>query len=141
MNLTYRPLNGDPNELENHLNINLSELEITNKELVLNGDFNNNAIDFNESKMVQNFLNLMFRHGLIPTVNKLTRVTRNTATASYHIITKSVINAEFKAGIIKTDMSNHFSVFFMLKCVVDTTKVREELIYKRNYSGNSMETF
>ena len=66
------------------------------------GDFNINVLDFNESKMVQKFVNLMFRHGLIPTVNKPTRVTRNTATAIDHIITNSVINAEFKTGIIKT---------------------------------------
>ena len=47
--------------------------EITNKELVLVGDFNINFLDFNESKMVQSFVNLMFRHGLISTVNKPTR--------------------------------------------------------------------
>ena len=63
----------------------------------------------------------MFRHGLIPTVNKLTRATRNTATAIDQIITNSVINAEFKTGIIKTDISNHVPIFFIFKCVVDST--------------------
>ena len=105
------------------------------------GDFNINVLDFNESKMVQNFVNLMFRHGLIPTINKPTRVTRNTATAIDHIITNSVINAEFKAAIIKTDISDHFPIFFIFKCVVDSTEAREEFIYKRNYSSNSIETF
>ena len=76
-----------------------------------------------------------------PTVNKPTRATRNTATAINHIITNSVINAEFKTGIIKTDMSDHFPAFFMLKWVVDTTETREEFINKPNYSGNSIETF
>ena len=80
--------------------------------------------------MVQTFLNLMFRHGLIPTVNKPARVTRNTATAIDHIIINSVINAEFKTGTIKTDICDHFPVFFILKCVVDTTGAREEFIYK-----------
>ena len=140
MNLTYRPPNGDPNELENHFKNILSKREITNKELVLVGDFNINVLDFNESKMVQNFVNLMFRHGLISTINKPTRVTRNTATAIDHIIINSVINAEFKTGTIKTDISNHFPIFFIFKCVVDSTEVREEFIYKRNYSGNSIET-
>ena len=141
MNLTYRPPNADPNELENHFKNILSKREITNKELVLVGDFNINVLDFNESKMVQNFVNLMFRHGLIPTINKPTRVTRNTATAIDHIITNSVINAEFKTGIIKTDISDHFPIFFIFKCVVDSTEAREEFIYKRNYSSNSIETF
>ena len=66
-------------------------------------------------------------HGLIPTLNKRTRVTRNTATAIDHIITNSVINAEFKTGIINTDISDHFPIFFIFKCVVDSTEAREEL--------------
>ena len=103
-NLTYRPPNGDPNELENHFKNILSKREIANKELVLVGDFNINILDFNESKLVQSFVNLMFQNGLIPTVNKPTRVTRNTATTADHIITNSVISPEFKIGIIETDM-------------------------------------
>ena len=91
--------------------------------------------------MVQSFVNLMFRHGLIPTVNKPTSITRNTATAIDHINSKSVINAKFKAGIIKTYISDHFPIFFIFKCVVDTTAAREEFICKRNYSSNSIETF
>ena len=91
--------------------------------------------------MVQIFVNLMFRHGLIPTVNKPAPVTRNTATAIGHIITNSVINAEFKTSIIKTDISDHFPIFSIFKCVVDTTEAKEEFIYKQNYSGNSIETF
>ena len=91
--------------------------------------------------MIQSFVNLMFRHGLIPAVNKPTRITRNTVTAIDHIITNSVINAEFKTGIIKTDISDHFPIFFIFKCVVDTTEAREKFIYKRNYSSNSIETF
>ena len=38
LNLTYRPPNGDPNDLENHFKNILSKQEIINKELVLVGD-------------------------------------------------------------------------------------------------------
>ena len=47
----------------------------------------------------------------------------NTATAVNHIITNSVINAEFKTGI-----SDHFPIFFIFKCLVDSTQAREEFI-------------
>ena len=57
LNLTYQPPNGDPDELENHFKNTLSKREITNKELVLVGDFIINVLDFNESKMAQNFVN------------------------------------------------------------------------------------
>ena len=141
MNLAYGPPNGDPNKLENHFKNILSKQEINNKELVFVGDFNINVLDFNERKMVQNFVNLIFRHGLIPTINKPTRVIRNTATVIDHIITNSVINAKFKTGIIKTDISDHFPILFIFKCVVDSTVAREEFLYKRNYSRNSIKTF
>ena len=65
--------------------------------------------------MVQRFVNLMFGHGLIPTVNKPARVRRNTATVIDRIITNLVINAEFKTGIIKTDISDHFPIFLIFK--------------------------
>ena len=80
LNLTHQPPNGDPNELENHFKNILSKREIRNRKLVLVGDFNINVFDFNEIKMVQSFMNLMFRNGLIPTVSKPTPVIRNTAT-------------------------------------------------------------
>ena len=60
LNLTYQPPNGDPNELENDFKDIVSKREITSTELVLVGDFNINVLDFNESKMVQSFVNLMF---------------------------------------------------------------------------------
>ena len=42
---------------------------------------------------------------------------------------------------MKTDISDNFPIFFIFKCVVDSTEAREEFIYKRNYSSNSIETF
>lgn len=100
------------------------------------GNFNINAFDSDESKKVQRFLNLMFRHNLIPTVNEPTRVTRNAGSAIDRIITKSVINTEFKTGITNTDISNHFPIFFTFECVVDSAAAREEFINERNHSAN-----
>ena len=116
--VAYGPPNGDPNEIENYFKNIISKWEITNKELFLVGEFNINVLDFNERKMVQNFVDLMFQHGLIPTINKPTRVTRNTATAIDHIITNSVKTAVFKKDIIITDISDHFLIFFMLNVLL-----------------------
>ena len=57
------------------------------------------------------------------------------------MIISTQINAEFKTGIIKTDISDHFPIFIIFKCVLDSTEAREEFIYKCNYSSNSIETF
>ena len=85
LNLTYRPPNGDIKEFEKQLNKILSTIDILKKEVVMAGDFNMDMLDFKQDKKVQNFLNVMFRHSLIPVINNLTRVTKNTATDVDHI--------------------------------------------------------
>ena len=74
--------------------------------------------------MIQSFVNLMFRHDLIS-------MEHSYCNWSYHR----------KLNIIKTDICDHFLIFFMLKCIVDSTEAREQFIYKQSHSGNSIETF
>ena len=52
---------------------------------------------------------------MIPTINRLTRATINTATTIDHCITKTVLETEFKSGIIQTDLSTYFFIIFALK--------------------------
>ena len=47
---------------------------------------------------------------MIPTINKSTRVTANTATAIDHIITNVIIDTDFKTGILKSCISDHFAI-------------------------------
>ena len=53
------------------------------------GDFNLNLLDHNTNREVQSFLSLIYQNGMIPTINKPTRVTRKAATAIDHILTNS----------------------------------------------------
>ena len=64
--------------------------------MILAGDFNINVLDFEQNKKVQNFVNLMFQFGLVPTINKPTRVTNKTISATDDIITNSIYNNDFK---------------------------------------------
>ena len=70
LNLVYRPPNGDHKELEKYFKSSLSKREISHKDIILAGDFNITLLDFDANKKVQNFVNLMFRFGMIPTINK-----------------------------------------------------------------------
>ena len=83
--------------------------------MILAGDFNLNVLDFEQNKKVQNFVNLMFQFGLIPSINKPTRVTNETISAIDQIITNYIYNKDFKTGIIKTDISDHFPVIYTFK--------------------------
>ena len=71
--------------------------------MILIDDFNINLLDFDKNKKVQSFVNLMFRFGMIPTINKPTRVTRYTATAIDHAFTNTIMdNIEINTAIVKT---------------------------------------
>ena len=60
-------------------------------------------------------LNSMFQYNMISTINKPTRVTRNSATALDHIIANNAISGiQHRSGIIKTDNSDHFPIVFVL---------------------------
>ena len=81
--------------------------------MYLVGDLNLNIIDYASNTKVKNFFNLIFQNGLIPVINKPTRVTKKNATAIDHIITNSFINCNLTTGIIKTDISDHFPNFLI----------------------------
>ena len=65
----------------------------------------------------------MFRYVTLPTINKPTRVTENTATSIDHIIT-NVNNTDFKTGILKSCISDHFAI--MLPFQIGEKKVRNK---------------
>ena len=83
----------------------------------------------------------MFRFGMIPTINKPTRVTRQTASAIDHIITNSIMHTGFKSGIIKTYISDNFPIFFCYKYIAEKEDAKKKFIYKRRFSDQSIGTF
>ena len=74
----------------------------------MTGDFNINLLDFEQNKKVKNHLNIMFGYSTMSVLNKLTRITKNTATAIDHIFINSVTTTKFETGIITSDISDHF---------------------------------
>ena len=100
-------------ELGNYFKSSLSKREISRKDTFLAGDFNINLIDFDAKEKLQVFVNLMFCFGIIP-VNKLTRITEQTASAIDHFITNSITQTGLQSAIIKTDISDNFPFFLLL---------------------------
>ena len=64
---TIRPPNGDIETCESYFRNLFAKNDTVNKHIALAGDFNLNVPDFENNKKVQNFINLMFRYGKIPT--------------------------------------------------------------------------
>ena len=72
----------------------------------------------------------MFSNGMISIINKPTRVSKNSVSCIDHIYTNSFINHKILAGIIKTDLSDHFPVFIVdenIKTTNYTDKIEKEI--------------
>ena len=74
----YCPPDGDLEVCEKHFSNILSNV-------ILVGDFNINVLELEQNKKVQYFLNSMFQFGLVPTINKPTRVKSKRISAIDHI--------------------------------------------------------
>ena len=89
----YRPPNGDITVFKKFCKNMISANDKTSKNIIFAGDLNIKVLDCESNKEVQRLLNSMFQYNMIPTINKPTRVTRNTTRAIDHIITNTAIVA------------------------------------------------
>ena len=77
----------------------------------------------------------------MPTINKPTRVTANTATAVDDIITNVIIDTDFKTGISESCISDHFAI--MLAFRIGEKKMSnksEQHIHKRLFHETPIES-
>ena len=137
VNVLYRPTNGKIEPFENFLVKLLSSVQNANKDLHIAGDFNLNLLDHESNKKVHDFLNIIYRNDMIPTINKPTRVTRTTATAIDHILTNSFADRNFKTAIFKSDVSDHFPICFIIR----STKPKISFIFKRIFNFETINFF
>ena len=142
VNALYRSPNGQIEPFEAFLNNIFSKIKTLNKLFHIAGDVNLNLPDHDTNTKVQRFLNLIYRNGMMPTINKPTRVTRKTATAIDHILTKSFCDTVFKTAIYKCDVSDHFPICFLIPSPSKQENVTETtFITKRILNTKSIELF
>ena len=68
--------------------------------------------------------NFIFQNGIFPVINRPTRVTKLSATVIDHILTNTIIDSHIQSGIIKTDISDHFAVFYLIKTNLEQTNIK-----------------
>ena len=86
-------------------------------------------------------MNIIYRNGMIPTINKPTRITRTTATAIDHILTNSFIDRNFKTAIFKSDVSDHFPICFIIPSTKPKMENKTSFIFKRIFNFDAINTF
>ena len=78
---------------------------------------------------------------MIPTINKPTRVTRQSTTATDHILTDCFVSFGFQTAIFKSDISDHFPISFILPMTNEFSKLEPIYIHKRIMNNNAIEMF
>ena len=86
-------------------------------------DLNINVLYYESNKKVKHFLSSMFQYNM-PTINKSTCITRNTAKAMDHIIVNTVISGiQHSSGIIKLT----FQIIFQSPLCLHVKKVTQKI--------------
>ena len=110
------------------------------RNIFLAGDFNINSLDYSWNTIVRDFFNLAFQNSIFPVINRPTRVTKTSATIIDHILTNGIIDSPLHSGIVKTDISDHFAVFCLLKTNFEQSNIKN-IIVKRGINEAIIKHF
>ena len=96
----YRQPNDGVKEFEKQLNKILLTNDILKKMIIMGADFNINLNDFEQNQKVQNFLNIMFGHSMMPVLkavnNTHTKETKERFIFKRKLSDNSVENFKYK---------------------------------------------
>ena len=106
---------------------------------VIMGDMNVDLLKFGSHPKTDDYLDNIFSHGFLPVITKPTRVTSSSATLIDHIYTNN-ISSPADAGIIVTDVADHFGVFY-LQQFKSTGTQKNTLRQIRYYSEANINKF
>ena len=135
----YKPPNGNTRSFNKHLE-NIYNISSNEKKLLfILGDFNINCLNYNSDNIVNEFYNGAFSHGIIPLINRPTRVTTKSCTLIDNILTNCLYERKFVKGIIKSDLTDHFPIFVSFENSPE--KIESSFVRKRIFSDSSIETF
>ena len=140
VNVSYRQPAGNINVFEDCLKKLLSTKNDKNKAMYITGDLNLNLLDYKTNAKVKSYLNLIFSHSFVPLINKPTRISRHNATIIDHILTNDFLNKNYTTGIVKTDITDHFPVFFVTETELSKTQ-KNNFIFKRVINDESLGRF
>ena len=69
------------------------------------------------------FTIIFFEKGAIPIINRPTRISEHSASLIDNILTTDIFNNTLEKGIIKSDVSDHFQIFYSVQLTKE--KLRE----------------
>ena len=119
--------NGDSENLSTFLENNIIEKSVSAKKIsYMIGDFNMNCLKYHENAKTKCFYDNIFEKGAIPIIYRPTRISEHSASLIDNILTAGIFNNSLKKGIITSDVSDNFPIFFLMQLTKE--KLQEGVI-------------
>jgi hypothetical protein len=109
------------------------------KQIIHTGDYNLNLLNTASHAPTNEFSEINFSHSLLPTINRPTRISEKSATLIDNIYTNSQLSDNYKSGIILSDLSDHYPIFFLH--LTETITHHDTYITYRANTMKNKETF
>ena len=124
--VTYKPPKASIEDYTDILTKSLDQIRNRNRKCYIIGDFNINLLNSESHNLTNNFLNQMLSYFMLSTIVKPTRVIESSATLIDNIfINTSSLLDNTRTGILYTDITDHFPVFYLQKSAKPIRKTRE----------------
>ena len=119
--------NDDSENLTTFLQNNIIEKFVSEKKINhMIGDFNMNCLKYQENTKTKYFYDNIFEKGAIPIINSPTQISEHSASLIDNILMTDIFNNSLKKGKIKSDVSDHFPIFFSIRLTKE--KLQEGVI-------------
>ena len=138
--MIYRRPNTNVTEFINKMGEILDIVAGENKKCYILGDFNLDLAKYNISNPVNDLVSLFTSYNLFCSINRPTRVSDSTASIIDHIWTNDITHL-IKAGIIHSEISDHFPIFSSFKTKSNTEKGSQKVAEYRDFSLENIYFF
>ena len=137
----YRPPDGSILSFIKSIKKTLFNATKENKNIFLAGDVNIDALTYNKFKNTKTFYDDLLEKNIFPSIHKPTRVTRNSYSIIDNIFSNNLSNGDFEAGIFKTDISDHFPTFLIVRNICNIKKSSTSAkVFKRNLTKTNLDS-
>ena len=116
----YRPPNTDIAEFNRYMTEILDKMKPENKMVACIGDYNISLMNVESHGPSQKFAEMMYSFSMYPCITKPTRVTTKSASLIDNIFCYSMPGSSMFTGILYTDISDHFPIFYIDKSLKNT---------------------
>ena len=128
----YRPNSAPRASITRALEIHSSILQsiktdktLKNCKIVILSDFNLDLLEFESNRLVNDYLDIHFSHGLIPSISKSAHITSTTAKVIDHIFSNS-LQSPTKSGVLLLSISDHLPTFFSDSSIIVQKPLKPE---------------